>query len=264
MQISALKPVAIASFSHIRAAHRPRFLSAMSHSGTLSAPEPGDINVGTAERIISALGGAALFGCGLKQRSGATPFLLLAGGLLAVRGITGHCDAYKKLNMNTAVPSETYGVPDHVGFHIEKSIEIKRSPGQVYSYWRQLKNLPRFMPHLKSVVETGPRTSHWVVKGPAGKSVSWDAEIINEHPGEMIAWQTLPGAQVQSAGTVRFESLNDGRNTRVTVNLKYSPPARSLGAITARIFGRAPEQQLHFDLAHFKHLLETDSDTGEA
>lgn len=234
----------------------------MSHSA--ASPKTGHINVGTAERILSALGGAALFGCGLKQRSGATPFLLVIGGLLAARGITGHCDAYKKLNVNTAVPPETYGVPDRAGFHVEKSIEIKRSPAQVYGYWRQLKNLPKFMSHLKTVVETGPRTSHWVVKGPAGKSVSWDAEIINEHPGEMIAWQTLPGADVQSAGTVRFEPLNDGRNTCVTVNLKYSPPARSMGAITARILGRAPEQQMRVDLARFKHLLETDSDTGNA
>ena len=222
------------------------------------------INIGTTERIVSALGGAALFGAGLKQRSAATPFLLLVGGLLAARGITGHCDAYEKLNVNTATPDEIYGVPDSTGFHVEDSIEIRRSPAQVYAYWRQLKNLPKFMPHLKSVEETGPRTSHWVVRGPAGGSVSWDAEIINEHPGELIAWQTLPGAQVQSAGTVRFEALNDGRNTRVTVNLKYSPPARSLGALAARIFGQAPEQQLRSDLARFQQLLETDSDTGDA
>lgn len=236
----------------------------MSHTAVISAAKSCDINVGTTERIISALGGAAIFGCGLKQRSGATPFLLLAGGLLAARGITGHCDAYKKFNVNTAAPAEEYGVPDQAGFHVERSVEIRRSPGQVYGYWRQLKNLPKFMPHLKSVVETGPKTSRWVVKGPVWRSVAWDAEIINEHPGEMIAWQTLPGAQVQSAGTVRFESLNEGRNTRVTVNLKYSPPARKLGALAARIFGQAPEQQLQFDLARFKYLLETDSDTGDA
>jgi len=120
-----------------------RYPLAMSHSA--ASPKTGHINVGTAERILSALGGAALFGCGLKQRSGATPFLLVIGGLLAARGITGHCDAYKKLNVNTAVPPETYGVPDRAGFHVEKSIEIKRSPAQVYGYWRQLKNLPKFM-----------------------------------------------------------------------------------------------------------------------
>ncbi len=224
------------------------------------------INIGTTERIVSALGGAALFGAGLRQRSGASPFLLLAGGLLAARGITGHCDAYERLNINTNEPSHAndYGVQGNRGFKVEDAIEIRRAPAQVYGYWRQLKNLPRFMPHLHSVEETGPRTSHWVVKGPAGKSVSWDAEIINEHPGEMIAWQTLPGATVQSAGTVRFESLNGGRNTLVSVSLQYAPPAGHLGATVARIFGEAPEQQLEKDLAQFKSLLESDTDTGSA
>lgn len=223
------------------------------------------INIGTTERIVSALGGAALFGAALKHRSGATPFLLLAGGLLAARGITGHCDAYEKLNINTAerTHDDEYGVPGNRGFKLERSVEIKRAPAQVYGYWRQLKNLPKFMPHLHSVAETGPRTSHWVVKGPAGKTLSWDAEIINEHPGEMIAWQTLPGAMVQSAGTVRFEPLKNGQNTRVSVVLQYAPPAGALGAAFARMFGEPPEQQLEKDLAQFKTLLESDSDTSD-
>lgn len=235
---------------------------------TASDPEiekPCGINIGTTERIVSALGGAALFGAGLKQRSSVTPFLLVAGGLLAARGITGHCDAYERLRINTAESGHgnEYGVPGNRGFKVEKSVEIKRAPAQVYGYWRQLKNLPKFMPHLHSVEETGPRTSHWVVKGPAGKSVSWDAEIINEHPGEMIAWQTLPGATVQSAGTVRFESLKNGQNTRVSVSLQYAPPAGNFGATVARIFGEAPEQQLEKDLTQFRTLLESDSDAGE-
>lgn len=224
------------------------------------------VNIGTAERIVSALSGAALFGTGLRHRNGATPFLLLAGGLLAARGITGHCEAYKKLNINTSEGghSDEYGVPGNRGFKVEQTVEIKRAPAQVYGYWRQFRNLPQFMPHLHSVEETGPRTSHWVVKGPAGKSVSWDAEIINEHPGELIAWQTLPGASVQSAGTVRFEPLKGGQSTRVSVSLQYAPPAGGLGATVAWMFGEAPDQQLRTDLAQFKALLESDSDTSGA
>lgn len=218
------------------------------------------VNVGDAERAASAAGGAALFAYGLKQRSAATPLLLFLGGLLLLRGLSGRCELYRRLGLSTARARS--GVPGNKGFRVEKAIEIRRSPAQVFSYWRQLENLPKFMPHLRSVRETGPGRSHWIVKGPAGRPVEWDAEIINEHPGRMIAWQTLPGAEVQSAGTVRFNPLHGGRNTRVNVVLQYEPPAGGFGATVARIFGETPGRQLDQDLARFRDLVETDDDSA--
>ncbi len=220
------------------------------------------VNVGSRERLLSAIGGAAVFGYGLSRRNGATPLLLFLGGLLVARGVSGKCALYDKLQMNTNARDDGYGVPDQQGIRVENAITVKRSPAQVYDYWRQLRNLPNFMPHLRSVAETDSRHSHWVVEGPAGQTVEWDAEIINEHPGEMIAWQTLPGAQVQSAGTVRFEPVQGGTETLVTVLLRYAPPAGELGATVAKILGEAPDQQLKEDLVRFKQLLETDSDAG--
>lgn len=224
----------------------------------LSSPDSRGANVSGIERVLSVLGGALLAGLGLKQRSAATPFLLAAGGLMVARGATGQCGLYRRLGVSTA--GDHRGVPGNRGIRVEKMVEIGRPPAQVFGYWRQLKNLPRFMPHLRSVEETGSRTSHWVVEGPAGHAVEWDAEIINEHPGEMIAWQTLPGAEVRSAGTVRFQPFNDGRNTRVNVVLQYEPPAGGFGASVARIFGETPDRQLDQDLARFRDLVESDSD----
>jgi uncharacterized membrane protein len=98
--------------------------------------------------------------------------------------------------------------------------------------------------------------SHWVVKGIGGRRVEWDAEIVNEHPGEMISWQTMPGADAQSAGTVRFTPTDEGRGTLLRVVLEYRAPAGRVGAGIARLFGRDPERQVGEDLGRLKQIIE--------
>src|SRR5689334_10208777 len=107
---------------------------------------------------------------------------------------------------------------------VEQCITINRLPQELYQFWRNFENLPRFMEHLKSVECIDERRSHWVVKAPMGKEVTWGAEIINDEPGQLIAWQSLPNADVVNAGTVRFELTPDGRSTEVRVLIKYHPP----------------------------------------
>jgi len=202
------------------------------------------------------VGGAALIGFGIARRSAATPWLALLGGLLIQRGIRGNCPVYQRLGFNTNRTAT--GVPDGKGVKVEKTVFIAKAPAQVYACWRDLENLPKFMPHVRSIKASNDRLSHWRIEGPAGYEVAWDAEIINDHPGEMIAWQTLPGAEVQSAGTTRFEALDEGRATRLTVQLKYQPPAGRFGAVVAGIFGESPDRQLEEDLRRFKTMIETD------
>lgn len=113
------------------------------------------------------------------------------------------------------------------------------------------------MTHLQSVRAMGGNRLHWVVVGPAGIAAEWDAEIINEKQNELIAWRSLPGSQVDTAGSVHFQRMPDGRGTEVKVNLKYNPPAGSFGAALARVFGPAPENQIEEDLQHFKQIMET-------
>jgi uncharacterized membrane protein len=126
----------------------------------------------------------------------------------------------------------------------------------VYSFWRQLSNLPRFMSHLARVDLLGGGRSHWVAAGPLGHQVEWDAEIINEVDGYLLAWQSLPGADVDSAGSVRFRDLpNEG--TELTVRLQYQPPAGRLGAWAAWMAGEEPSRQIRDDLRGVKRYLET-------
>jgi uncharacterized membrane protein len=220
-------------------------------------PAP-ETNVGDIERIGSAVAGAALLSYGLARRDLTGALLGIVGGMFLYRGATGKCEAYRQLGIDTTGATDGRGVPGEVGVRVEKSIEIAKSPHELYHFWHDLTNLPGIMPHLKSVTTQGAR-SHWVVEGPAGHDVEWDAEFINDKPGEMIAWQSLPGAEVRNAGSVHFESVNGGDVTRVKVAIEYLPPGGKAGAFIAQIFGSSPEQQLDSDLARFKEKMESGS-----
>jgi uncharacterized membrane protein len=111
------------------------------------------------------------------------------------------------------------------------------------------------MSHVKSVSVIDDRTSHWVVTGPAGASLEWDAEIINERENELIAWQSLPGAVIPNAGSVWFEEVSGG-GTRLKVAMEVAAPAGELGVMVAGLFGESPEQQLADDLQRFKEEME--------
>jgi uncharacterized membrane protein len=143
------------------------------------------------------------------------------------------------------------------GIKVLETIRIDRPVESLYRFWRNLTDLPRFMTHLERVDELGEQRSHWVAKGPAGSRVEWDAEIINEVPNQVIGWQSLPGSDVVTAGSVNFDAAADGRATDVTVHLQYAPPAGRLGKIVAQLFGTEPAQAIREDLRRLKTMLET-------
>lgn len=214
------------------------------------------INVHEIERLGSALLGGALTVCGARR--GSLPGLLLAaiGGSLVYRGVTGHCMLYQRLGINTAKgrgPATL--IPAQHGIHVEHSVIIQREAEELYDAWRHFKGLPDFMSHLKSVEEIDERRSRWTAEGPLGVSVTWDAEIVNERPGELIAWRSVEGSAVDTAGSVRFEPSGDSA-TQVIVNLKYNPPAGKAGAQLARLLGTDPDQQIVDDLQRFKKIME--------
>lgn len=225
-------------------------------------------NVGEIERWASGIGGGALAVYGVSRLlsggslSGAV--LALVGGALVYRGATGHCNMYEALGINTAgtgSDNPVVSVSADRGIKVEKSITVNRPPEELYRFWRRFENLPRFMNHLESVTTTGGGRSHWVAKAPAGTTVEWDAEVYNEKEGELIAWRSLEGADVDNAGSVRFEPAAGGAGTLVRVTLRYDPPGGAVGAAVARLFGENPEQQIEEDLARFKQVMETGETT---
>lgn len=239
-------------------------VGAADHNGQSPRQEAPDttnskVNVGQAERWGSALAGGALAIYGLTRRTWGGAVLALVGGSLIYRGSTGNCQLYDALGINTAAPKANnplVSVRGTRGSKVEKSVTINRSPEELFSFWRNLENLPRFMKHLESVKTTGPGRSHWVARAPAGKTVEWDAEIYNEKENELIAWRSLEGADVDNAGSVRFERASEGEGTVVKVTLKYDPPGGVIGSIVAKLFGEEPSQQIEEDLQRFKQVME--------
>ena len=221
-----------------------------------------EVNVGQTERWVSGLAGGALALYGLTRRTWGGAVLALVGGTLIYRGSSGHCYMYDAIGVNTAEETNNplVSVPAGHGIKVEKSITINRSPEELYRFWRNFENLPSFMNHLESVKTTDAIRSHWVAKAPAGRSVEWDAEVYNEKENELIAWRSLEGADVDNAGSVRFEPATGGRGTVVRVTLKYDPPGGALGALVAKLFGEEPSQQIEEDLRRFKQVMEA----GEA
>ncbi|MCG5445966.1 SRPBCC family protein [Micromonospora sp. NIE79] len=134
---------------------------------------------------------------------------------------------------------------------------IRKPPPKVYAFWRDLGNLPTFMAHLEEIRTTGDRTSHWSASAPFGTNVEWDAEIVDEAPGEKIAWRSTGNADVPNAGTVRFVPAPDGLSTEVHVVLSYDIPGGAVGKAVAKYFGEEPHQQLDDDLRRLKQVLET-------
>jgi len=228
----------------------------------LQAKKP-DTNVGEVERWLSLVGGSSLIAMGLARRNSAGFGLAALGGSLLWRGATGHCPMYQTIGVNTAErgyakgTGSRAGVPYELGIRVDQELRINKPVDELYSFWRDLSNLPRFMDHLESVKVINDRLSHWEAKGPAGISVGWDAEIVNDIPGKVIGWRSLEGSDVDNGGSVRFEPINNGAGTVVRISMQYNPPAGQLGEWIARMFGENPKKTIAEDLQRFKELMET-------
>ncbi|MBB5361649.1 SRPBCC family protein [Deinococcus humi] len=198
-------------------------------------------------RLISGAAGGALLLMGLRKRGVLGLGLAAVGGYLAYRAATGNDPVMAAVGGGGATSSKP--------IFVEHSVVIDRPTQGVYDYWRKLENLPRIMSHLESVTELDDKRSRWVAKAPLGTHVEWEAEIVNDKPGQRIGWHSLPGATVDNAGSVQFEELPNG-GTRVHVALSYRPPAGPLGAAVAKLFGEEPSQQIAEDLQKFKATFE--------
>jgi uncharacterized membrane protein len=141
---------------------------------------------------------------------------------------------------------------------IEASVTIEAEPSELYTFWRQFENFPRFMKNIESVTvssDGGAGRSHWVAKAPLGFHAEWDAEIVEEQEGRLLSWRSLPGSQVHTSGTVRFEPAPGGRGTVVHVTLEYQPTG--LAQTVGKVLQPLTKQEVREDLRRFKQLVET-------
>lgn len=212
----------------------------------MSTRTPGDAEPGDLERWASIIGGGAMVLMGLQQRSLRGVLTAVAGGGLVYQGATNK-STIKQVE-------EAVGLDKAI--RVEKTVTINRPASELYSFWHNFENLPRFMRHLESVTVMEGNRSHWVSKAPLGNQVEWDAEVVTDEPDHLIAWRSLDNADIENSGFVRFQPATGNRGTEVKVVMEYSPPGGALTAAIAKLFGEEPEQQIGDELARFKMLME--------
>jgi uncharacterized membrane protein len=213
------------------------------------------VNVGDGERVLSAVAGGAALLYGLARGRLGGWALAGLGAALAYRGLSGHCGMYQALGIDRAA-GEGQRVTGNLGIKVEHSVQVNAPPERVYGAWRNFANLPRFMSHVERIEQLGGRRSRWTVRAPGGLNVTWDAEIINDVPNQLIAWRTVDTKMIAHAGSVQFERAADGRGTTVRVSMQYDPPAGEVGHALAAALGQDPERQIEHDLQAFKRAME--------
>ena len=176
----------------------------------------------------------------------------LAAATASVAGIAA-VDAFTAARVSRLPKNVTKDMP----VRVKASTTIRKPPEDVYSFWRDFQNLPRFMAHLESVEATSGDRSHWRAKGPAGMTVEWSAEIVEDRPNQLIAWRSLEGGDLVHSGIVGFAPAPGERGTEVHVDIEYVPPAGKAGKAIAKLFGEEPDIQVRDDLRRFKQVMET-------
>lgn len=215
-------------------------------------PEWQQRNWSPAMRLLTSAGGSLLTLYGLTRRGVTKPLLSTAGMVIAARGLTNR-DPRSLLGLGQSENA----------IRVNKAINIDAPIDEVYRFWHNFENFPRFMNHVQEISTEG-EVSTWKVAGPAGSSVEFQSHVTQDIPNHLIAWETLPDSQVQHSGFVRFDENWDG-STRLSVQMNYVPPVGALGHAVAQLFGVDPRQAMHEDLVRLKSLLEegrTSSDAG--
>lgn len=176
----------------------------------------------------------------------------VAGAALATGGAVLGATARRGIGPRNADATVPYG---H-GARIDEITTIARPPADVYAAFRDLESLPLVMPNIKRIESAeGSTHSRWTVAAPGGAEATWDAEIIEDVPGERIAWRA-DGAPVRHAGTVRFSPAPGGRGTEMRVEIEYVPPGGPLGAFAAKLVKGPPLEFVRLDLRRFKATIE--------
>jgi uncharacterized membrane protein len=210
------------------------------------------INVGYSERIFSVALGFALTSTSLKKFKASSLPIVIAGGYMIARGLTGYCPLNTIIRRNTA--QKKSDAVEAAGSYI-----IERPRHEVYAYWRRLENLPLFMKHLAEVIQLDEKRSSWKVYVPGGfTTVSWNAEIVEDKPGEYLSWSSLPGSTIDNAGSVSFVDAPGG-TTELKARVAYRLPGGDAGGVAASLINPILQAQLVGDLERFKYTIERDT-----
>jgi uncharacterized membrane protein len=203
-----------------------------------------------APQFVASLGGAGLVLYGASRRGVFGTALGAVGLGLLARGI-----ANLPLRRLAGVGAGRRAVS------FQKTITVDAPVERVFEFWSRYENFPRFMSHVREVRQAASGQSHWIVAGPAGAPIEWDAVVTKYETNRALAWKTVPNSVVAHAGVARFEPTADG-GTRLDIKLSYNPPAGAMGHVVATLFGVDPQRTMDDDLVRLKSLLEAGKATA--
>lgn len=210
------------------------------------------VNLGWPERIISVTVGSRMLSRGIRKiirHPVRNTILSMAGGYLLYRGLTGNCPLYSSLGKSTK---------KDVNINIKSTLLVNKPRQEVYTFWRELENLPLFMEHLASVKNINSKRSSWEAKLPGNVAkLHWEAEIINDEPGKLISWRSIHNSTIGNEGKVEFSDLTDGQGTKVTVLISYLPPGGGLGTGIAKLLNPMFRKMVEKDVHNFKEFIES-------
>jgi uncharacterized membrane protein len=201
-------------------------------------------------RVVGDVMDLALLGAALRSPDSNPSRVAAAATAVAV---VAALDLYaSNVDLQTSMAEAQQDVPVHA------SLTINSPPDQVYAFWRKLENLPRFMSHVESVTELTQQRSEWTARLPGGMQLRWQSEIVEDQPGRLISWRTVPGSEINHVGSVRFEAAPGGQQgTQVQVEMYYGIPGGSAAAKAAGLVSMAPEAMVTEELRRLKQLIET-------
>ncbi|HYN13532.1 MAG TPA: SRPBCC family protein [Burkholderiales bacterium] len=215
--------------------------------------EPLQENWSPAARLLVGALGAGLMVTGSRAWRLRGSLLGLAGGGLLARAVTNR-DFAALVGLSD---------PGH-GITVQKTIKVHAPVAQVFAFWTDYQNFPRFMHNVRDVRRIDQHRSHWVVSGPAGVPVEWTAEVTRVEPNHLIEWRSTYDSDVKHKGQVRFDSNGDDDVTRVTVRLSYLPAGGAFGHAVAAVFGADPKSEMDGDLMRMKTMIETGNPPHDA
>lgn len=215
------------------------------------------LNVALWERIASAAAGGFLLAWGIRKRSPVSIAGAALGADLIYRGVTGHCQLYGLLDVNTAASDKPGSQVSPDAPEVERSITIGKSPQELYEFWRDPINLAQIVAHFAEVTPKPGGVTHWRLRGPLQQIVEWDSHYTEEQPGRKLAWETIPGSTLVNRGEIAFETAPNGNGSRVRLLMQFEPPLGSVGSGLIKAFKQIPQGIAGQSLRRFKSLAET-------
>ncbi len=214
-------------------------------------------NVGKNERILSVVGGGALAVLALRRKGVPGMVLGAAGAALLERGLTGHCRVYGALGIDRAEGPARGAMPDEGGFRGSARTAVNRPARELYDFWRDFTTAPRFRDTVTAVEILDESTSRWTAAGTMGRSFQWTSRLVEDRPGEYIAWESVPPSDLPNRGSVRFVPFGDGTQSEVHYTVEIDPPGGVVGQAILGLFHPKPQAVMEDELRAFRELMET-------